>query len=1048
MRSTLREPERTSDTIPRQRDDKFASQRPVYFIEFCAGSAALSAEVRRAGFKVIPIDHVHNRHRTLATIVSLDLAADASRDLVLSMLTDLQPFAVHFGLPCGTCSRARDKALPKHLRDRFGAPPPLRDAEFLMGFPHLTGVNLQKVTQANRLYANAVIFLHACFRLGIRVCIENPQRSWLWGILLALVREQNDPAFLHWFAHLVKVDFHSCIHGSQRAKKTRFLASKGLYDSLAGECPGDHEHLPWTIEQTGSGLRFATADEAQYPQLLCSRMAQCLTASATTLGHNVVQQPSTSQQTRHSLGNQTVKAKPLICEFERFVHSDVPLTTEGHKLLASPLPGGSNAEMPQNKRLRMTFKYGVQWKPEDFEHAKQVSHPRSPQQMLPDYLKEAMFHVLSNSAVEASKHRLQVILAIRSKCNELKAEETAWKNSLDNELRTVLECKHIALWKYLLQTAGFEDMSVVNLVAEGIPLFGEHSIPPTFPPDWKPAEYSVEDLLKTAEWRRRIIMASTADMTSEQERDLKATTDKEVELGHLAGPFSEQQMTEHLGTTAWLLNPRFILYQGEERKVRAIDDCSRSGLNGSYTTNFRLELFDSDTLACMLAVIADCVKERKLCLSTQDGCDLCGDLHESLHGRAWKGRTLDLSRAYKQLAVDSKSRRLNVVGFPYKGDWIFYRSNVLPFGSTASVYSFNRVSRSIHFLLCKLLWAPATCFYDDFPVVCPDDSSSILSKSMAALLDMLGWDHAKVGIKATDFASDFNALGISVQLARLHHGTFVLANKQGRVQRIVRMLEQVATDGVISKSKAAEVQGHLNFASGFHTAKTLKFLVSAFDRLSELPESLSSANLRDLASVAVSMLQCTAPRAYSSTSFHAPVLVFTDAAWGDGNASAGAVVHIPERCDTFVFEVSIPEELQSMWLEDVGDQIVTQLEFFAYLAVRVKYLDELLNKLAISWIDNEAARVACIKGNSQSHSLQSLTRVLQQVELESPSLVWYERVASFSNPSDMPSRGKTAMAAKLFGAKPLDPWVCPQKIVDAIKALQHKPFSLLPELTS
>ena len=432
MRSTLREPERTSDTIPRQRDDKFASQRPVYFIEFCAGSAALSAEVRRAGFKVIPIDHVHNRHRTLATIVSLDLAADASRDLVLSMLTDLQPFAVHFGLPCGTCSRARDKALPKHLRDRFGAPPPLRDAEFLMGFPHLTGVNLQKVTQANRLYANAVIFLHACFRLGIRVCIENPQRSWLWGILLALVREQNDPAFLHCFAHLVKVDFHSCIHGSQRAKKTRFLASKGLYDSLAGECPGDHEHLPWTIEQTGSGLRFATADEAQYPQLLCSRMAQCLTASATTLGHNVVQQPSTSQQTRHSLGNQTVKAKPLICEFERFVHSDVPLTTEGHKLLASPLPGGSNAEMPQNKRLRMTFKYGVQWKPEDFlEHAKQVSHPRSPQQMLPDYLKEAMFHVLSNSAVEASKHRLQVILAIRSKCNELKAEETAWKNSLD-----------------------------------------------------------------------------------------------------------------------------------------------------------------------------------------------------------------------------------------------------------------------------------------------------------------------------------------------------------------------------------------------------------------------------------------------------------------------------------------------------------------------------------------------------------------------------------------------------------------------------------------
>ena len=150
----------------------------------------------------------------------------------------------------------------------------------------------------------------------------------------------------------------------------------------------------------------------------------------------------------------------------------------------------------------------------------------------------------------------------------------------------------------------------------------------------------------------------------------------------------------------------------------------------------------------------------------------------------------------------------------------------------------------------------------------------------------------------------------------------------------------------------------------------------------------------------------------------------------------------------FVFEIAVPPDLKAMWLEDVGDQIVTQLEFFAYLAVRVEFAAKLTNRLAISWIDNEAARVACIKGNSQSFSLQSLTRVLQQVELEKPSLVWYERVASHSNPSDMPSRGKAAAAAQLFGAQPLVELRCSRKIVDAIKALHSKPFSLLPELTS
>lgn len=261
--------------------DAKQSQPSVYFVELCAGSAALSAEVRKAGFKIIPIDHSRNRRRTLATIASIDLASETSRDLVLNMLRSLRPFAVHFGLPCGTCSRARDKALPKNLQDQFDAPPPLKSAEHLMGLPGLTGTNRIKVMQANKLYFNAVVFLHACFLLGIKVCIENPQRSWLWGVLMILVKEYNDDAFLQWYAALVNVDFHSCVHGSKRAKKTRLRSSIGLYEELAGECQNDHEHFPWSIEASGKGLRFATADEAQYPQLLCSRMAQCLVDSAT-----------------------------------------------------------------------------------------------------------------------------------------------------------------------------------------------------------------------------------------------------------------------------------------------------------------------------------------------------------------------------------------------------------------------------------------------------------------------------------------------------------------------------------------------------------------------------------------------------------------------------------------------------------------------------------------------------------------------------------------------------------------------------------------------
>ena len=118
---------------------------------------------------------------------------------------------------------------------------------------------------------------------------------------------------------------------------------------------------------------------------------------------------------------------------------------------------------------------------------------------------------------------------------------------------------------------------------------------------------------------------------------------KEVELGHLFGPFSESEMTEFFGTDRWLYNPRFILYQGEERKVRAIDDCKRSGLNESFTTVFKLELYDVDTLACLLAALADSLVRGAVEMDMDDGSVCKTNVHPKVLDDHWLGRTLDLS---------------------------------------------------------------------------------------------------------------------------------------------------------------------------------------------------------------------------------------------------------------------------------------------------------------------------------------------------------------------------------------------------------------------
>ena len=99
-----------------------------------------------------------------------------------------------------------------------------------------------------------------------------------------------------------------------------------------------------------------------------------------------------------------------------------------------------------------------------------------------------------------------------------------------------------------------------------------------------------------------------------------------------------------------------------------------------------------------------------------------------------------------------------------------FLTSVLPFGAAASVYSFKRLSTALQTILQHYLKALATCFYDDFPMIEPAGTASVLSKAITACLDCLGWKHAKLSDKAIDFAAEFHALGISVQLKDLHKG--------------------------------------------------------------------------------------------------------------------------------------------------------------------------------------------------------------------------------------------------------------------------------------
>ena len=146
-------------------------------------------------------------------------------------------------------------------------------------------------------------------------------------------------------------------------------------------------------------------------------------------------------------------------------------------------------------------------------------------------------------------------------------------------------------------------------------------------------------------------------------------------------------------------------------------------------------------------------------------------------------------------------------------------------------------------------------------------------------------------------------------------------------------------------------------------------------------------------------------------------MIFTDGAWESPNATAGGLYFDPKTGTGQCFKIEVPQVLKDLWLAGVGDQIICEVEMYAYLMMRSHLRHVLLSRPAVAWIDNEAARYACIKGSSRSHALTSMARVLQRIELKYPSLIWFERVSSFSNPADSPSRGGElkGMALEVLG---------------------------------
>ncbi|CAE7259149.1 unnamed protein product [Symbiodinium sp. CCMP2456] len=411
----------------------------------------------------------------------------------------------------------------------------------------------------------------------------------------------------------------------------------------------------------------------------------------------------------------------------------------------------------------------------------------------------------------------------------------------------------------------------------------------------------------------------------------------------------------------------------EDGKVRVIDDFSASSVNQSFESHSHLVQQDTVLRGAWSP--------------------------EMLHSPPLLAKTIDLKKAYKQVAVKPSSWRHAVLGYPDKKDgWTFAVSRSLPFGATASVYAFNKLALALLHIMVVKFHAMATDFYDDYTV--------FEFKPAASLLD-------KDGKKFVPFASQVVTLGVVLNLEDIWKGRITVANKPGRVNKICSMLAPLAEGKPATRSQLASLHGLLNFAGGHVLGFQLKPAVRMFSKALARGRTFGD-ELRAAALLALDVLKAARPRTLVAR-VTPPMILYTDGAYESGVATWGAILLDPLCGARWMFHGTVGSALCNYWRVHAGEPIICEVEAFAVALVLYGLRGVLRGRCITSYIDIDAARYGFIRRTSPSLCMSNIICLVTLLEAILETSLWYERVPSKSNPSDLPSRGALEEAVKRFG---------------------------------
>ena len=232
-----------------------------------------------------------------------------------------------------------------------------------------------------------------------------------------------------------------------------------------------------------------------------------------------------------------------------------------------------------------------------------------------------------------------------------------------------------------------------------------------------------------------------------------------------------------------------------------------------------------------------------------------------------------------------------VLANPHSGELGCFVGNALPFGSTASVLYFNRVSR----LLWRLgleLYLPWCNYYDDYPVFSPACLASSTMTAMVGLVKFLGFDYSSD--KLHGFATTAAMLGVEVDCSNWKAGNIVVKNKESRSKEIQDFVANLQEGGHLTSREFLSIVGRLQFAEAQVMGRMGKLALSRIRMWMSQQRILVTRELLEEFRLLAERFRREKPREVPMLVDPKSVLGFTDGASEGDVHTVGGVLVFPD----------------------------------------------------------------------------------------------------------------------------------------------------------